>query len=114
MLKYNYELYLNFTKNSMNENIEKSLITIGKSCEQLKKFTIFGNSSVIHFNKSVFEVFKEFRELRKLDIFLFDINWAKNGSIASFKNLKNLRQLELNINDLNDSHLKIFTYFYRI
>ena len=100
-------LTLTQTSYSLKENYEKTLISIGKSCEQLTQFKILiKTDSIIHFNKSIFEILVEFRELQKLEISLFDIKCAKNGSIASLKNLKYLRKLELSLNDLNDSHLQ--------
>ena len=85
------KLNINFNKtsNSVNENIKKAFLTIEKSCSQLTQFTIDMYIEINDFNNSIFQILEGFQNLQKLIINIPFIACAKNGSIASFKNLKN-------------------------
>ena len=94
------ELKLNLVRLKTTQPIDECLSLIGQKCNKLLKL----DSSIdfsIPISDRFFQVFTEFRAIKKLKITL-GYNMSLNGSIECFKQCKQLNEIHINYSELTE------------
>jgi hypothetical protein len=101
LLKNLKVLRMNFSLSDEKlRTIDLNIIKIGKSCTEINELYIDVSSFEL-LSKSFFYAFNHFRALKKLNLYLYDINTTFDGSVECFKNL-NLKYLQISYKQLSD------------
>ena len=95
------ELKLHLRNLHDSEPIDDCLSLIGQNCTKLLKLDLIFDES-IPLSQDFFEIFSEFKAIKKLKINLFDRKQSIDGSVECFKHCKQLNDIDINYPELRE------------